>query len=281
MEELLRDTDRELFYALIWSVAIAMSRMTGLMAVLPLMGRSGLQGFVRTGVVLALSLPLIPNVADSLVNAPLPPIYLLLSIVLKEIFVGFLLGLVVSLPIFAMQMAGGVLDMQRGAMMANETANTGTEATVLGGFFAMMMITYMLLSGAFLMLLDGYVQSLLIWPPLELLPALPTADAGRIFGFLDTMMGAAILIASPIIIAMLVAEVGLAITTRFAPGINVFILALGIKSIVIFLVMPLYMIVLGDHMDSLLARFNDITDAAKELLDLEPSTRPDAPRVQQ
>ena len=252
---------------LLWSIGLGGARMAALFAILPIMGRTGLQGFVRNGIVLSLSLPVIPMVLADIQTSGLPGALVLLALLLKEALIGIVIGLVVSFPIFAMQMAGGVLDMQRGAMMATEATDPGNEATLTGGFLSMILITYMMVSGAFLAVIDGVMQSLSIWPPLAALPTLSTGSLGEIFAFLDRLMQAAILIAAPLLIAMVATEIALAITTRFAPTLNVFVLALAVKSLVLFLIMPLYMGLLGDQAGNLVEVIANIVPQMHLFLD--------------
>ena len=259
--------DRDVLVLYLWAIGLAMARLGGMMAVLPLLGRSSVQGIVRTSIVLALSLPVVPVVVNALVAGPFPGHLFLMMLVGKELFVGVVLGLVVALPIFAMQMAGVFLDLQRGAMMAEEIGNVGTESTLLGGFLALLMITYMMVSGAFLLLLDGYVESLVVWPPAVLLPQLPETELGRIFVLADRLMSAAVLIAAPLAIAMLLVEIALAITTRFAPSINVFVLGLAIKSLVLFVIMPVYMVLIGEQTQNLLGLLGGIVPELQGFLD--------------
>ncbi|MCB1969088.1 MAG: type III secretion system export apparatus subunit SctT [Geminicoccaceae bacterium] len=239
--------------ALLWAVALAAARMTAMMSILPLMGRSGLQGFVRNGVVVAMSLPVVPMVYADIGIHGLPGGLALMGLLLKEGFIGLLIGLVVSFPIFAMQMAGDVLDAERGATMAIDASESGNEASLMGAFLSMLIMAYMLVSGAFLAILDGYVESLVIWPPLSALPEFSSASGGQVFLLLDRLMLAAVLIAAPMMIAMVLTEISLAITTRFAPSLNVFVLGLGVKSLVLFLIIPLYMSTLGSQAGNLVS----------------------------
>ncbi|MEZ5824769.1 MAG: flagellar biosynthetic protein FliR [Geminicoccaceae bacterium] len=229
---------------------------------------------MRNGIVLALSLPVIPMVLADIETTGLPGALVLVALLLKEAFIGIVIGLVVSFPIFAMQIAGGILDMQRGAMMATESSDPGNEATLTGGFLSMLLITYMLVSGAFLAILDGVMQSLSLWPPLAALPTLSTGSLGEVFTLLDRLMQAAVLIAAPLLIAMVVTEVALAITTRSAPTLNVFVLALAVKSLVLFIAMPLYMGVLGDQAGNLVEVIADIVPQMRLFLGTEGPTAP-------
>jgi len=55
------------------------------------------------------------------------------------------------------------------------------------------------------------------------------------------------LFAAPVLVAMFLAEVGLALVSRFAPQLQVFFMAMPIKSALAMLVLMLYASALFDH----------------------------------
>ncbi|KDB64396.1 bacterial export protein, family 1 domain protein, partial [Bordetella bronchiseptica B18-5 (C3)] len=61
-----------------------------------------------------------------------------------------------------------------------------------------------------------------------------------------------LLLASPAIVAMFLAELGLALISRFAPQLQVFFLALPVKSALVLLVLVLYMATLFQYAGEIL-----------------------------
>ena len=82
------------------------------------------------------------------------------------------------------------------------------------------------------------------------------------------------LVAAPLLIAMVATEIALAITTRFAPTLNVFVLALAVKSLVLFIIMPLYMGLLGDQAGNLVEVIANIVPQMHLFLDAGGAHRP-------
>lgn len=73
-------------------------------------------------------------------------------------------------------------------------------------------------------------------------------DAPAIFlGMLDRLMRLAVLFAAPVIVAMFLAEIGLAIVGRSAPQMDVFFLAMPVKSGVAMFMLAIYVTVLFDY----------------------------------
>ncbi len=79
-----------------------------------------------------------------------------------------------------------------------------------------------------------------LWPAVaEHLPDAPPARHPR--------WKLAICLAAPLLIAMFLAEFGLALISRFAPSLNVFVLAMPIKSAVASLLLVIYIKLMMDH----------------------------------
>jgi len=73
--------------------AFALARMLAMMTVFPVFDRLGVTGIVRNGIALALSVPIIPLIADHLGREQLS-LGLMAALLLKEATVGLLVGVV-------------------------------------------------------------------------------------------------------------------------------------------------------------------------------------------
>jgi type III secretion protein T len=67
------------------------------------------------------------------------------------------------------------------------------------------------------------------------------AAAPYFVGLFDRVLFLAVVCGAPVIIAMLMAEFALALITRFAPQLNVFFLAMPIKSGIAMLILVVYL----------------------------------------
>jgi type III secretion protein T len=63
-------------------------------------------------------------------------------------------------------------------------------------------------------------------------------------GLLDHIMGLIITFAAPVVIAMFIAEFGLGLMNRFAPQLNVFFLAMPVKSGIAAVIIIFYLVFL-------------------------------------
>ena len=118
---------------------------------------------------------------------------------------------------------------------------TGSDSTPLGTMLLQAFATYFVSSGAFLVLLGLVYQSYIIWPLTTFVPSFGAAGPTFYLGLLDSLMMLTVAISGPVIAAMFLSEFGLALISRFAPQLNVFFLAMPVKSGLAVLVLIFYL----------------------------------------
>ncbi|QOZ76313.1 EscT/YscT/HrcT family type III secretion system export apparatus protein [Bradyrhizobium sp. CCBAU 53351] len=159
----------------------------------------------------------------------------------KEYAVGFLAGYVVGWMFWAIQAAGGLIDSQRGAAVASAIDPLqGEETSLLGTLLSQAFLTYVLSTGAFLLVLGVVFKSYAIWPATKAIPIASDLFPGMALGLVDVAMRMAFVTAAPVLAVMFLAEFALAIVSRFSPQVQVFVLAMPIKSVLAILVLVFY-----------------------------------------
>ena len=149
----------------------------------------------------------------------------------KEYAIGFVLGYVVGWIFWAVESAGALIDNQRGAAIAASIDPLqGHETSPLGILFSQAFLTYIFASGAVLPIIGLIYQSYLIWPATSGIPIITDQFPALVLNVADTAMQIVVVIAAPIVAIMFIAELALAMVSRFAPQVQVFILAMPIKS---------------------------------------------------
>lgn len=231
-------------FAAAWG--LTQPRILGLFIALPLFARQTMPGMLRFGMAGGIGLIAAPPLMGQLAQMQdaLSGLGLAL-LVMKEAGLGFVLGFVLALPFWAFEAAGFFIDNQRGASIA-ATLNplTGNDSSPLGQLFNQAFIVFVLVSGAFGLLLQALFQSFALWPVLHWSPAFAADGPVLWLGQLDALVRTAVLWSAPVILAMFLAELGLALVSRFAPQLQVFFLAMPIKSGLAMLVLAVYMAVL-------------------------------------
>jgi type III secretion protein T len=221
--------------------SMGMPRIVALFTLIPFLHKRMLGGaMMRNGICACLMLFLYPMLAE---HAPLEPlsIYRIAVIVLKEVFIGALLGFCITIPFWALESAGFFIDNQRGASMASAlNPLSGAETSPMGVLFSQAFTAIFMVSGLFLLLLQSLFFSYDIWPVFSYYPRLNPEAAMFFLNQFDLIIGLAMWLSAPVIISMFITEFGIALISRSAPQLNVFILAMPIKSGVAAAILVIY-----------------------------------------
>lgn len=252
---------------LFWSLSVVQARLAPLFLLMPFMNRAMVPRTVMFAVAAGvglLVLPVLPLHADAW-----PSGLALIGLIVKEAAIGLVLGFLVAIPFWAFEAAGFVIDNQRGASMA-ATVNpmTGHDSSPLGIAFNFAFITFFLSTGGINLLLSLIYDSYRFWPPLDFWPQLGFDAAELILVQLNRLMLLALLLAAPVLVAMLMSELGLALVSRFAPQLQVFFLAMPIKSALALFVLVVYASTLFEY------SFVPVRDMAGFVERMDPLLRP-------
>jgi type III secretion protein T len=230
------------------AVALALSRMVGVMIVMPAFTRLGLTAILRGSVALVLSLPIVPVIVGALDADRLAGLTIA-GLLFKEITVGVVVGLFLGVPFWAAEAAGDVLDLQRGAASASLFDPSAAEETsITGTFLVLAMLALYYGSGGLPITMRAVYDSYRLWPPGSFLPVF-SGDAGHHFlDLLDDLLTMALMLVAPLVICMLLADIALGLLSRAAPSIHVFDLSLSAKSLVLAFLLALYSAFLVSYM---------------------------------
>ena len=219
-------------------LSVVQARLLPLFLLIPFMNKAMVPRMVTISVATALGLLVVPTLPAVRLGEVDLAFILLLG---KEAIIGLVLGYVAAIPFWTMEAIGFVVDNQRGASMA-ATVNpmTGHDTSPLGMLFNYAFITFFLLSGGMTLLLGMIYDSYRLWPPMSFWPQWNMEAAELLMAQLNRFVMMALLLAAPVLLAMFMAELGLALVSRFAPQLQVFFLAMPIKSALGILVLMVY-----------------------------------------
>jgi type III secretion protein T len=241
---------------------LGLARALGMLQILPVATRLGLTGLHRGGLAAALSLICLPVLLQQIQPADITGAHMTLLTV-KEGIIGFVLGLLFALPFWAAETAGELIDQQRGSRGA-VTADPAwqEESGITATLFVLTMITIFMVSGGLHWVIETLLQSYRIWPAGSLAPPFALAAAPHMLALLDAALRTGLILAAPLLIGMLLAELGLALVSRFAPQLNVFDLSMSLKGLVKVIGLPIYTVFLIGYFRE---RLGTIVDLAPEL----------------
>ncbi|WP_197424887.1 type III secretion system export apparatus subunit SctT [Bordetella sp. N] len=238
-------------------LALTQARIVAMCSFIPPFGRNALPGRLRvtlTGVLGAFVLPLMLAQAPEKFNMAL-----LAVLLLKEVFVGICIGYVLAIPFWIFESIGTFIDNQRGAGIASIfNPELGSETTPLGTLLGRAYAVLFFTAGGFTMFLTVLYDSYLLWDPWRWSPELRLDALPLWLGQVDTLLRLTVLYSGPAIIVMLLAEMGLGLASRFTPQLQVFFLAMPIKSALGILMLALYLHVLAEYANGLAGGMGDV-----------------------
>lgn len=226
------------------ALGLVQARLMPLFLLAPFMNRSMVPRTVAFGIAAGFGL----LVAPVLMPFKMPSGLELVMLLVKEASIGMLLGYLVALPFWTMEAVGFIVDNQRGASMA-ATINpmTGHDSSPLGMLMNFTFITFFFVIGGLHVVLGLIYDSYRLWPVYEFWPQWSPDAAELVMKQLNRLLLASLLLAAPVLLAMFLAELGLALVSRFAPQLQVFFLAMPIKSALGIFVLILYASTLMDY----------------------------------
>jgi flagellar biosynthesis protein FliR len=189
------------------------ARVSGFMLIAPIFSSRAVPMRLRAAFVLVLSVVLVPAAAANTVTPTLAALF-------AETLVGFTIGFGAAVLIGAAESAGDYLSVQIGLSgAALMDPLSGHQTAVLGQLMRMAALALLLAADAHLFMVDSVAASF------HYVPAGATLDiAGGLAALVGTggvMIGLGFRFAAPVIVAVLTANVSLAVLTRAAPQMNI------------------------------------------------------------
>lgn len=215
-------------------------RTAGIFTLTPIFGAHQVPAHVRLAVALALTIVFLPMAApvESLPVEVLP----LAIMVVREALVGLSIGFVISMVFSAIEMAGHIVDLNAGFAFASLVDPTSGVNTALAGRLHNMLAGLLFfVTNSHHLMIKGLADSFTV-APVGTLSVNPNV-AGGMTELFTALFLVAIRIAVPVMAAVFLADLALAIAARVVPQMNVLIvgfpLKLGVGMIAMIFAMPI------------------------------------------
>lgn len=226
---------------------LALPRCYAFVVASQLLPATAVPRMARTVLILVMCLPVSPLLLPH-ANLFRDNIGLFMGYFAKEAALGFIMGFLVSWLFWSMQAAGNFIDNQRGAAIASSIDPLqGHEASPLGLLLSQAFITYFFSVGGFLVLVELLYFSYREWPVIAPISIGLEDFPAMMLEILDLGMRLMFVLAAPVVAIMFFAEFALALVSRFAPQIQVFILAMPIKSGIAIVILVFYIPIMMQH----------------------------------
>lgn len=214
-----------------------LARILGLIATAPILNNRAIPARIRMGFGAAMTLALIPALPPSgLVVGSWPGLLALL----QQMLIGIALGFSMRVVFTAIDLAGELIGLQMGLGFAMfYDPDNAAQSPVISEFLGLLAMLVFLSINGHLMLLAVIGNSFEWWPVgADLFPANGWMAIAR-WG--STIVSAGVMLALPVIAALLVVNIALAILTRAAPTLNLFAIGFPVTLIAGFVMLLLSM----------------------------------------
>ena len=209
---------------------IGLARWVPIFALTPFLGGRLVPAPVKMALSVLLAAWVLPQLSS---QAPVPLEMSTLAwwtMLLQEVFVGFVLATGAGLLFWTAEMGGKFLDNVRGTTTANLLIpQVSVQSSLLGDFYFQLFIVLYLFAGGHLWFLGAVFESYELYPPLIPGMNLEPVAQGFIVGTAHTLVLAVKLIAPALVVLMLM-DVMLGVANRMAPQLDVFFISLSLKS---------------------------------------------------
>lgn len=255
------------FQMFVLILGLILGRMIPILTLNPFLGGQILPANLKIGfsilVAILIYQPLAANLAPNIPQSTLPYVALLI----KEIFIGTVLGYVSSLVFYGVQSAGRVLDQARGASMAQMLApQTGGQVSMFGELqFQMAIVLFFLMNGHYLFLKAIFRSFQVV--PMDRFPDLVRLKEPTIHLLLWTsgqVFSIALLLVAPALVAIFITDLVFGIVNRVAPQVNVFFMAMPVKMmlgvVVIFFVLGFLVDQMRGHFAEMIREVNQVVN---------------------
>ena len=236
------------FYSLLFdnfeTNLLVFSRVLGIFAFNPILSRRNIPQIVKVVCCLLISMIVI------MVRQPEPVetgtvIGVYLAMLLKEGFVGAVLGFITDMFFYSVQMSGEIMDMQSGLGMAKVfDPGTNLQMSIMGSFVSFMMYLYFFVINAHLTYIELFVKSFDIIP-LGFEGINP--DLGiSIVEYFSVVLTLVLKIAMPLIVSQTILQFCVGVLMKSVPQIQIMVINIQLKVGFGFLILFLVAVPLSD-----------------------------------
>ena len=224
---------------------LVMARISGLFLSAPFFSRTVGPNRIKAVLVLALTVVIYPLV-DPWPQEGQASLFSLFHAAILEVIIGAVIGMLVHWVLFTVQVAGGVMGFQMGLSMAMVMDPTsGLQEGVLSNLLYLTGLILFLSIDGHHMLLEGLARSFHSMPLGRGLPSSGSMLEAALATLLH-MFRLALLISAPIIGFTKMLYLGMGLINKASPQIQVFFLSMPVAQMIGFLVLGLYMVVIGE-----------------------------------
>lgn len=215
---------------------LGLMRMAPIVALAPFLGAK-LPGSVKIGTAIALTAVFLPYLISHAKTPIVTYDSLFACYCLKELFVGFVIAFLVSIPFYIAQSSGVLIDFLRGSSALQiQDPIMQSQSSSIGQLYNYIFIVLFFDIGGPFVFFEGVLNSYSIIPADSFIPvaffSLQMPFWQFMLGILTKFLAVSLQLAAPSLVAVLMAEMFLGIANRLAPQVQIAFLGMALKSFV-------------------------------------------------
>ena len=226
-------------YHAIMCLALAMPRIYIALLLIPAMGLKEVKGLVKTGIVIAVAIPIAAKNYYAIDPSAFGPLKISF-IMLKEAGIGLVVGYLLSLPFHLFLSIGAIIDNQRGATSGQMFDPALGNTTLLGSFMQRTFVVLIIEAGLFATIFAVVIKTYLFWPIADVFPEPLLSGEQLIIEQFNLMTRHIMLYVLPVLIVTLLVDLAFAVIGLFSPQLQVFFLSMPAKSLASLMTLVLY-----------------------------------------
>jgi flagellar biosynthesis protein FliR len=242
---------------------LILTRVSAFFLTIPVFSNKNLPTIHKIGLSLFLSWIMLYAISPD----PIPINGFFLLLIMKEAMIGLAIGFIAAIVFYALQVAGGFIDLQMGFAIANVfDPQTGIQTPLMGRYLYTFAMLFLLAVDGHHMLLDGIFYSY-NFLPLDS----PIANFGNgsmtrfVVSVFSGMFLVALQMAIPIVGTLFLADLALGIVARTVPQMNIFVIGLPVK---ILIALVLFLVVMPAFFVSIQMLIEQMRDTMVNLMEL-------------
>lgn len=223
-------------YNILAAFFLILARLLPIIFLAPFLGAKNAPSTAKMVFAVALGAIFLPQVLAP-IKEPLILDMRLMGFMLKEAFIGFILGFLVTIPFYVAQSSGSLIDHIRGSASLQVTdPTTQTQTGPVGLFYNYVLITVFFFIGGPIYFFEGLSHSFELIPVNSYLSpyffSLNIPFWKSMLALLTHITSLSVQLGAPSIIGILMAEMFLGIANRMAPQVQIVFLGISLKSFV-------------------------------------------------
>lgn len=229
---------------------LVLARMAGMVLVNPVFGRKGLPMMVRMGLVLSLSLFVLPAAELQAVAVSGLTTFGMAEAIIKEVMMGLVIGYVFQLFFSMLYVAGDVLDTLFGFSMGKVMDPiSGIQSSVFAQFINVFFFLYFFATGSHLSMVKIFAYTYEV-VPVGVTGFVSNALLSYLINLFGSVFGMVIRLTLPFAAAEFVLEVTMGVLMKLIPQIQVFVINIQAKILLGLLLMMLFAYPVGAFLDT-------------------------------